>query len=128
MQTYLEVYSLYHSTTMHCACKQTRLTRVCTNASLHICADSLEPLLLTDAISFKICAGSFSWLLESVFVLHCAPNHMLVHKVCCALCPLEYFSKSTLKKKIFRNIIRVSNSLDPDQARCFVMPNLSPNV
>ena len=27
----------------------------------------------------------------------------------------------------FRNTIRVSNSLDPDQARCFVGPDLDPN-
>ena len=30
-------------------------------------------------------------------------------------------------KNSFRNIIRVSNSLDPDQARHFVRPNLGPN-
>ena len=32
-----------------------------------------------------------------------------------------------VQKKSFRNTIRVSNSLDPDQARRFVGPDLSPN-
>ena len=32
-----------------------------------------------------------------------------------------------LKKKSFRNTIRVSNSLDPDQARRFVGPDLNPS-
>ena len=31
------------------------------------------------------------------------------------------------EKKSFRNTIRVSNSLDPDQARCSVGPDLGPN-
>ena len=33
----------------------------------------------------------------------------------------------TLKKKSFRNTTRVSNSLDPDQARRFVGPDLGLN-
>ena len=32
-----------------------------------------------------------------------------------------------LSAKSFRNTIRVSNSLDPDQARCNVWPDLDPN-
>ena len=32
-----------------------------------------------------------------------------------------------LRRKFFRNIIRVSNSFDPDQAQHFVEPNLGPN-
>ena len=32
-----------------------------------------------------------------------------------------------LKKKYVKNTIRVSNSLDPDQARRFVGPDLGPN-
>ena len=36
------------------------------------------------------------------------------------------FSKSTFFKNYFRNTIRVSNSLDPDQARHFVGPDLGP--
>ena len=37
------------------------------------------------------------------------------------------FSKSTFSKNYFRNPISVSNSLDPDQARHFVGPDLGPN-
>ena len=36
-------------------------------------------------------------------------------------------SKSTFMKNSFRNTIRVSNSLDPDQARHIVGPDLGPN-
>ena len=38
-----------------------------------------------------------------------------------------FFFKLTFSKKTFRNTIRVSNSLDPDQARHFVRPDLGPN-
>ena len=38
-----------------------------------------------------------------------------------------FFSKATLSKNSFRNTIRVSNSLDPGQARLFVGPDLDPN-
>ena len=37
---------------------------------------------------------------------------------------LIFFSKSTFSKYSFGNTIRVSNSLDPDQARHFVGPHL----
>ena len=37
------------------------------------------------------------------------------------------FSKSTLSKNYFRNTIRASNSVDPDQARHFVGPDLGQN-
>ena len=37
------------------------------------------------------------------------------------------FSKSTLSKNSFRNAIRVSNSLDLDQAQHFVGPDQGPN-
>ena len=40
---------------------------------------------------------------------------------------LIFFSKSSFSKNYFRNTIRVSNSLDPDQARHFVGPDLGPN-
>ena len=54
------------------------------------------------------------------------------------LCPWEnfhaflssaefFFSKSTLSKKCFRNTIRVLSSLNPDQARQNVGPDLGPN-
>ena len=39
----------------------------------------------------------------------------------------DFFSKSFFSSNSFRNIIRVSNSLDPDQARQFVGPDLGPN-
>ena len=39
----------------------------------------------------------------------------------------DFFSKSTISKNSFRNIIiRVANSLAPDQARRFVGPDLGP--
>ena len=41
--------------------------------------------------------------------------------VCC------FFSKSTFSKNSFRNTIRVSNRVDPDQARFHVGPGLGPN-
>ena len=40
---------------------------------------------------------------------------------------LIFFSKSTFRKNSFGNNIRVSTSLDPDQAWHFVRPYLSPN-
>ena len=42
-------------------------------------------------------------------------------------CRLLIFFKITYLKKIFMNTIKVSNSLDPDQARHFVRPDLGPN-
>ena len=41
-------------------------------------------------------------------------------------CLLTFFSKSTFSKNPFRNTIRVPNSLDPDQARHYVGPDLGP--
>ena len=38
-----------------------------------------------------------------------------------------FFFKINSLKKSFRNTIRMSNSLDPDQARRFVGPDLGPN-
>ena len=38
-----------------------------------------------------------------------------------------FFSKSPFSKNSFNNTIRVSYSLDPDQARHFVGPDLGPN-
>ena len=42
-------------------------------------------------------------------------------------CRQLIFSKSIFFQNSFRNNIRVSNSLDPDQARHFVGPDLGPN-
>ena len=39
----------------------------------------------------------------------------------------DFFSKLTLSKNAFRNTIRVSNSLDTDQDRHSVGPDLGPN-
>ena len=39
----------------------------------------------------------------------------------------DFFSKSFFSKTSFRNTIRMSNSLDPDQAPHFVGPDLGPN-
>ena len=40
---------------------------------------------------------------------------------------VDLFSKSAFLNNSFRNTIRVSNNLDPDQARHFVGPDLGPN-
>ena len=40
---------------------------------------------------------------------------------------LIFNSKLTFSKISFKDTIRVSNSLDPDQTRCFVEPDLGPN-
>ena len=45
--------------------------------------------------------------------------------LCCRL--LTFFKISFLKKNSFRNTFRVSNSLDPDQDRHYVGPNLGSN-
>ena len=45
----------------------------------------------------------------------------------CFLSFADFFSNSTFSKNSFRNTIRVPNSLDPDQARRFVGPDLRPN-
>ena len=39
----------------------------------------------------------------------------------------DFFFKSTFSKYSFRKTIRVSNSLEPDQARRLVGPDLDPN-
>ena len=44
----------------------------------------------------------------------------------CFLHP-DFFSKSTFSKKSCRDTIRLSNSLDPDQAQHYVGPDLAPN-
>ena len=40
-------------------------------------------------------------------------------------CLLIFFSKSSLLKSYFRYTIRVSNNSYPDQAQCFVRPDLT---
>ena len=43
-------------------------------------------------------------------------------------CCLLILSKSTFSKKIFRNAIKVSYGMDPDQAGRFVGSDLGPNI
>ena len=43
------------------------------------------------------------------------------------VCGFFFFKLTLKKKKTLQNTIRLSNSLDPDQARCFVGPDLGPN-
>ena len=54
-------------------------------------------------------------------------NSLPPGKFCMLFCRLLIFFKSTFLKNSFRNTIRVSNGLDPDQVRHFVGPNLGPN-
>ena len=64
-------------------------------------------------------------------------HHALIHVHVLSLCILgifhaflssaDCFLKPTFSKNSFKNTIRVSNSLDPDQARHFVGPDLGPN-
>ena len=60
--------------------------------------------------------GNFEWFLFFYFFL------FIFFFAVCLL-----FSKSTFSKIYFRNTIRVSNILDPDQARHYVGPDLSSN-
>ena len=48
-------------------------------------------------------------------------------KILHAFCPLLIYFKFNFFKNILQEIIDVSNSLDPDQAQHFVMPDLGPN-
>ena len=43
-------------------------------------------------------------------------------------CLITFFKHNFLKKNSFRKAIRVLNSLDPDQDRCSVCPDLYPNL
>ena len=43
------------------------------------------------------------------------------------LSPADFFQNPFFSKNYFRNTIRASNSLDSDQARYFVGPDLDPN-
>ena len=58
--------------------------------------------------------------------MHCL-NDLTTGEFCVLLSRLLIFSKLTFSKNSFRNTIRGSNSLDPDQARLFVGPDLDPN-
>ena len=69
-------------------------------------------------ISSKICTLA-PWILSHIF------NSLQFGKLFCHL--WIFFLKLTFSKKSFRNTIKVSNSLDPDQAQHFVGPDLGPN-
>ena len=79
-----------------------------------------------DIIQF-LCGGHEDYTMTAVTVQ--SPQGL------CKDCPISplfdvlqiFLSKSTFSKNSFRNIIRVSNSLDPDQADVFVWPDLGPN-
>ena len=43
------------------------------------------------------------------------------------LSPVDFLFNSSFQKKSFKNTIRMSNRLDPDQARHYVRPDLGPN-
>ena len=58
-------------------------------------------------LSYKFIDSFAYWVFHHVFVV--------------------FLKISFFPKKYFRNITRVSNSLDPDHARCFVSPDLGPN-
>ena len=53
--------------------------------------------------------------------------YMLGNFSCFCFHLLTFFSKLTFSKASFRNTIRVSNSLDPDQDQHIVGPDLGPN-
>ena len=63
----------------------------------------------------------------SASVMTCILTFCQLGNFSCFLSSDDFFSKSTLSKNSFRNTIRVSNSLDPDQARHLVGPDLGPN-
>ena len=61
-------------------------------------------------------------------ILHKIALYLSVGEFCMLVCRLQtYFSKLTFSKNYFRITIRVSNSLDPDQAQHVVGPDLGPN-
>ena len=75
--------------------------------------------------------------ISRLFLSSRTEDQILAGKVISTLCPLGnfscvfvvcwFFSKSTLSKNSFSNTIGVSNSLDPDQARHSVGPDLGLN-
>ena len=63
-----------------------------------------------------------------VIVVSNSKNSTVVHSdnLLCLL-SADFFQNQLFLKNSFRNTIRVSNSLEPDQARHFVGPDLGPN-
>ena len=62
--------------------------------------------------------GNFTCFLSSVFSFFFFGGGVLL---------LLFFKLTFFQKHFFRNTIRVSNNLDPDQTQHFVGPDLSPN-
>ena len=54
-------------------------------------------------------------------------THCILGNFSCILSSADFFSKLIFQKNSFRNTIRMSNSLDPDQVRQIVGPDLGPN-
>ena len=54
-------------------------------------------------------------------------NLCMLGNFACFFVVCRFFFTLTISKKSFRNTIRVSKRLDPDQARSFVGPDLGPN-
>ena len=82
----------------------------------------------------------FCWCLSIIVafvtmyaIFSCFCDHSVVFSRCMLgnlswfFCRLLFFSKSSFGKISFRNTTRISNSLDLDQARHFVGPDLDPN-
>ena len=61
-------------------------------------------------------------VLNSMYMLYMHSGQFFI-----LFCRLQTFPKLTFSKKSFRNTTRVSNSLDPDQDRLSVGPDLGPN-
>ena len=69
-------------------------------------------------------ARSRYWLLR---LLQNTINSLPMVIFSCFFIVCRFFSKPTFLKNSFRNTIRVTNSLDPDQARHLLGPDLGPN-
>ena len=73
-------------------------------------------LLITQSKSLQLKTNLF------ITLINCMLGNCAFFFVVC-----YFFSKLKFSIKSFRNMIKVSNSLDPDQARRFVGPDLGPN-
>ena len=85
-------------------------------------ADFYKNQLFRKILSGMLSESQTIWIqIRPDVLLHAGKFFMLF----CRL--LFFFFKSTFLKDSFRNVIRVSNSLDPDQARHYVGPGLVPD-
>ena len=70
-------------------------------------------------------------IINSFLIKCCPPMEHVIHISNLSLCMLFHYFLFIFKIKFFvisfRNTIRVSNSLDPDQASHFVGPDLDPS-